>query len=57
MVYRYQHNNTLGKISSNYRNRKNPQKYRDVIFFSISHTPSMNKFNHPYSFKFHFHNL
>ncbi len=25
---------------SNYRYRKNPQKYRDIAFFSISHTPS-----------------
>ncbi len=32
-VVRYQHNNTLCKISSNYRYRKNPQKYRDIIFF------------------------
>jgi len=32
-VVRYQHNNTLGKISANYRYRKNPQKYRDIIFF------------------------
>ncbi len=31
-VDRYQHN-TLGKISSDYRYRKNPQKYRDIIFF------------------------
>ncbi len=30
---RYQHNNTLGKISSNYRYRQNPQKYRDIICF------------------------
>ncbi len=34
-VFRYQHNNTLGKISSNYR-------YRKIIFFSISHTPNRN---------------
>ncbi len=32
-VDRYQHNNTLGKISSNYRYWKNPQKYWDIIFF------------------------
>ncbi len=32
-VFRYQHNNTLCKISSNYRYRKNPPKYRDIIFF------------------------
>ncbi len=32
-VFRYQHNNTLCKISSNYRYRQNPQKYRDIIFF------------------------
>ncbi len=32
-IDRYQHNNTLGKISSNYRYRKNPQKYRDIIYF------------------------
>ncbi len=25
-VVRYKHNNTLGKISSNYRYRKNPKK-------------------------------
>ncbi len=33
MVVRYPHNNTLGKILSNYRYRKNPKKYRDIIFF------------------------
>ncbi len=32
-VFKYQYNNTLGKILSNYRYRKNPQKYRDIIFF------------------------
>ncbi len=32
-VVRYQHNNTLDKILSNYRYRNNPQKYRDIIFF------------------------
>ncbi len=31
-VVRYQHNNTLGKISSNYRYRKNHRKYRDISF-------------------------
>ncbi len=38
-VVRYQHNNTLCKISSDYHYWKNPQKYRDIILFSISHTP------------------
>ncbi len=33
IVFRYQHNNTLCKTLSNYRYRKNPQKYRDIIFF------------------------
>ncbi len=32
-VDQYQHNNTLGKILSNYRYRKNPNRYRDIIFF------------------------
>ncbi len=32
-VFRYQHNNTLAKISPNYRYQKNPPKYRDIIFF------------------------
>ncbi len=35
MVVRYQHNNTLCKISSDDRYRKNPPKYRD--FFNIAH--------------------
>ncbi len=33
MVFRYQHNNTLCKTLFNYRYRKNPPKYRDIIFF------------------------
>ncbi len=37
LVFRYQHNNTLCKISSNYRYRQNPQKYWDIIFFNIAH--------------------
>ncbi len=37
-VVRYQHNNTLGKISSNYRYRKKSPKIS--IYFSISHTPT-----------------
>ncbi len=43
---RYQHNNTLCKISSNYRYRKNPPKFGDTFFFSISHTPSVYLLNH-----------
>ncbi len=42
-VVRYQHNNKLCKISSNYRYRKNSQKYRDIFFF-ISHTPIWKQF-------------
>ncbi len=41
-VFRYQHNNTLGKISSNYRYRK-PPKNIEISFFSISHTPTPTK--------------
>ncbi len=42
-VFRYQHN-TLGKISTNYRYRKNPQKYRDIIFFQYR-TPLLYGFD------------
>ncbi len=37
-VVRYQHNNTLGNVSSS----KNPKEYRDV-FFPISHTPTVHQ--------------
>ncbi len=40
-VVRYQHNNTLGKISANYRYRKKSTKISRYNFFSISHTPSV----------------
>ncbi len=44
-VFRYQHNNTLGKISSNYRHRKNPQKYQDIIFVQYRTPGSSVSFN------------
>ncbi len=34
---RYQHNNTLGKISSNYRYRQNPQNIEISFCFNIAH--------------------
>ncbi len=47
-VFRYQHNNTLGKISSNYVIEKNPQKYRDIIFFQYR-TPLVGSVSHLHS--------
>ncbi len=40
-VLRYQQNNTLGKISPNYRYRKKFKKISISFFFSISHIPTL----------------
>ncbi len=39
---RYKHKNTIRKISLDYHFEKNPNKYWDIIFLSISHTPTGN---------------
>ncbi len=46
-VDRYQHNNTLCKISSNYYLYLN--KNWDIFFFSISHTPSYDVYTVHYN--------